>query len=200
MMSNARTPLSYVAAAIVLFAGLACDGSGAMETGESGDSGDTPLAEGALTIDATEQEGWVYLDLETLEEVTPATPADSDEWDLGFQRYSVSSNGGTSGSGGVEVAVLEGVDFDTLTSAPADGYIADAVEGTPDGMSLEQGYAFDGWFDYSPVDHTLSANGTVFVVRTVEENYFKVELLDYYDMAGTSGHVTLQVAPIDPPQ
>jgi hypothetical protein len=57
------------------------------------------------------------------------------------------------------------------------------------------GYAFDNWFDYNPVDHTLTpVADRVYVVRTPEGNHCKVELLSYYDGAGTPGIVSFRWA------
>ncbi|MCA9689479.1 MAG: HmuY family protein [Myxococcales bacterium] len=152
-----------------------------------------------VTIDARDETRWVHFDLEAGAEVTPATPEDSPEWDLAFSRFNVAVNGGTSGSGGVVVATLAGVTFDEVAQAPADGYVTDEVSSIPEPMELEPGYAFDLWYDYDPITHALSARGLIHVVRTVEGAYYKIELLDYYDTAGSAGFVSFRYEPIEPP-
>ena len=132
--------------------------------------------------------------------MSPATPEDSGEWDMAFQRFNIAVNGGTSGTGDVAVARLDDAVYEDVTVAPADGYITDNVIDPVGGMEdIEPGYAFDLWFDYDMDEHTLSPTGRVYVVRTVEQNYFKVEVIDYYDQAGTAGYVTSRIAAIDAP-
>lgn len=138
-------------------------------------------------VDARDEASWQHLDFETAAEV----PEGSSAWDLGFLRFNVKTR--------VEVASLEGVDFDALTVAPADGYTTDAASTDPADMETMPGYAFDLWYEYDPATHVLTARDVVHVVRSAEGNYFKVQMLDYYDDAGTSGHVSLHWAPVAPP-
>jgi hypothetical protein len=161
---------------------------------ESGDAGAI-----TVTFDARDYERWLYLDLESAAQVTPATPSASAEWDLAVLRFNVKTNGGSSGEGGVGVARLPGADWDTLTRAPLDGYISDDADPALVDMEPEPGYAFDLWYDYDMDTHTLNPADLLFVVRTVEGNFFKVQMLDYYNSAGTGGYVKLRAAPIDAP-
>ncbi|MEL7450695.1 MAG: PKD domain-containing protein [Pseudomonadota bacterium] len=66
-------------------------------------------ADGAATqlIDATENEVWVYVDLDRFAVVTPTDALSDDSWDVAFQRFKVKVNGGVSGSGGVTVAAVK---------------------------------------------------------------------------------------------
>ncbi len=194
------TRVAAALTALVALGPVACDGGGG-ETSD-GETAGEPIVypEDAQTFDATDYDNWVYLDLETDQLVTPATPEDSDEWDMAFQRFNIAVNGGTSGTGEVAVARLDDAVYEDVTVAPADGYITDNVVDPVGGMEdIEPGYAFDLWFDYDMDEHTLSPTGRVYVVRTVEQNYFKVEVIDYYDQAGTAGHVTSRIAAIDAP-
>ena len=50
-------------------------------------------------------------------------------------------------------------------------------------------YAFgagDGWYNYDPATHVLTARDTVFVVKTPGGD-FKLQFSSYYDAAGTPG-------------
>lgn len=152
-----------------------------------------------VIIDGRDEMAWVYFDLESMMEVTPAAADDSPAWDLGVLRFNVKSNGGTSGTGSVGVAVIEGVTFDSVEQAPADGYISDDVSSGPSDMEPEPGYAFDLWYDYDMDAHTLAPRAAIYVVRTVEENYFKIEFLDYYNSAGTAGYVKFRTALVAAP-
>jgi hypothetical protein len=140
-------------------------------------------------IDASDEALWVYFSFATAGQVSPADPATSAEWDLGFQRFHIVSNGGASGGGGVAVAVLSDQTFDSVLEAPADGYVADAPDDddsdTIANSAFEQG---DGWYAYDEATFRLSPRPIVYVVRTARGADYKLSILDYYDAAGSSGH------------
>jgi len=174
---------------------------GADEGGQDGPAVTEELGDGSheTVIDATDEAAWTHFDFETRAHVTPAAPDDDDSWDLAALRFNLKSNGGTSGTGGAMVAILEGTSFDAVTAAPAGDYIEDtaAMPGVGGGedADIEPGYAFDSWFAYDPMSHTLApAPDRVYVVRTPEGNHFKVEMLGYYDDAGTPGYVRFRWA------
>lgn len=150
------------------------------------------VSEGSVTfavVDATSEESWTHVDLD-------APAASEDGWDLRFQRSNVSVNGGITGDGGVEVAFLDGADFDSATAAPATGWLADS-DGD-DGPT----WAFVGeqpWYDYDATTHVLTPHPGVWFVRTDAGAFFKLGFLDYYDDAGTSGVFAIQFAPVDAP-
>ena len=181
------------------------DGSADSDGGVGGGSGhveNTDNGDGTFTtrIDARDQETWVYFDFEAKREVTPADPDHSRDWDLSFRRYKVRVDGGSSGAGNVGVAPLPGIDFASLKSAPASGYAADEGSGDADaGPSQLVFEAGDGWYLYDVNTHALSPRNVVYVVRTVEGNYFKVQILGYYDAAGTPGYLSFKWAPLTAP-
>ncbi len=152
-------------------------------------------------VDATDATAWIYLDVAARAEASPADPASSTEWDLGFQRFHIKLNGGVSGPGDVEVAVLPGADFDAMVDAPAGAYVTDAPDGDDDGtdvdLALSTGDA--AWFDYDPATHVLSPRDQVYAVRLVSGDYIKLRVVDYYDDAGTGGHMSLRWGAIAPP-
>jgi len=156
------------------------------------DKGIETMAQGdgsfVSVIDTRDESAFTYLDLESSAEVD----ADSETWDLGFLRFNVATH--------VEVAVLEGTDFDALTTAPVDGYRSDASDPETSMKETMPGYAFDLWYDYNMMTHVLTARADlVYVVHTPEDNFYKVQMLDYYDAAGTSGYLSLRWAPLLPP-
>ncbi|MEL6341713.1 MAG: HmuY family protein [Myxococcota bacterium] len=170
-------------------------------------SGDTGLGEdvveededGARTvrIDGTDYETWVYFDLETGDIVLEGDATWDATWDVAIQRFNVKLNGGVSGDGGVEAATVEDVAFDDLTVAPASGYITDEPDADEDGAPE---YALGGWYDYDPNTHVLTPFDIVYVVRSVEVNHHRFQILDYYNDAGTSGHLQFRWANIDSPE
>jgi hypothetical protein len=145
-------------------------------------------------VDATSDSEWIYMDLETNAEV------DSDEpnWDVAFQRFSIMLNGGASGEGDVEVAVLE-ARFDDVDTAPDADFITDQEDSDDDNDDPDLAFSSGetGWYSYNVANHTLSPRAFTYVIRSVEANYFKLAVLDYYDDAGTSGFLTFEWSRLD---
>ncbi|MDD9934672.1 MAG: HmuY family protein [Myxococcales bacterium] len=193
-------------AALMLGATLALGCAAELGTSD-GDEQDPPAAGGITTVDngdgtyttlvdASDGEAWLTFDFESGERVLEGDEA----WDLGFQRFEIKSNGGISGDGRVVVAALAGADFEALERAPGGEYVEDAADG--DDEDEDPDYAFlvgDGWYSYDPTDHTLSPQDVLYVVRTVEQGYFKLQMLDYYDEAGSSGFPRFLWAEVDAP-
>lgn len=150
-----------------------------------------PAADGSFTtrVDATDAEAWIYFSFLSGAQVIPADPATSLDWDLGFQRFHIISNGGASGSAGAAVARLVDQAFDAVLAAPSDGYVADLPDGDDDDTLadtlFEEG---DGWYDYDESTNRLSPRPHVYVVQTGRGSRYKLVILDYYDAAGSSGH------------
>ncbi len=184
------------------------DGPGSDNSGTS--DSDDPIGEARILtsdnadgtllsiVDATSEDGWVYWDLDSGEEVFPADPQDDDQWDLGVQRFRVITNGGDRGTGGVQVAILENTDPADVTQAPNDGYLdsAEEVDDSGDAPIEITGW---GWYDYNPVDNTLSPANVVYVVRSTDGNYFRISVVDYYDEFGTSGFMHFHWGDLDAP-
>lgn len=177
-------------------------------TTDGGSTDTTPLItivdEGSgvhtAVVDAHDETKWSFLDLDTSQPVSPADSAHDTVWDLSFQRFLIRTNSGTSGSGGGEAARLEGVGFADVTTAPASGYVADneAMGESETGPA----YAFlvgDGWYSYDIATHQLSARAVVYVVKTPEGHYFKVQVLGYYDGTGNPAHLSLKWASVAAP-
>ena len=113
------------------------------------------------TVDATSMTDWTHVDFATGGEVLA-----TDRLDLRFQRFHISTNGGITGQGGVEVAPIADVPFASVTSAPATGFVSDAADGNGDGMP---DYAFehgDGWYGYDSMTDKLTPRELVWAVRT----------------------------------
>jgi hypothetical protein len=144
----------------------------------------------ATLVDATSQTEWTHVDFETRAEVPATGP-----WDLRFQRSHISTNGGVTGTGGVEVAPIPARSLAEVTAAPATGWITDAPDGGDDDMlpdyAFEQG---DGWYEYNAEKHTLKPRPLVWVVKTAGGGTFKLALERYYDAAGTPAWFTFHWA------
>lgn len=144
------------------------------------------------TVDATDEDVWVRLDLDARAETDADGP-----WDLGLQRFRVELDGGSSGSGEVEATIVDGTAFDAVHEAPADGYSTDAPDGDDDDSDPD--WVFADWYDYDPQTHVLTPKDRLYVVHTGADGYFKLQILDYYDDAGSAGYLTFQWAPVPAP-
>jgi hypothetical protein len=178
--------------------------------GDGGPGADVPAFESTdnldgtflSTIDSTQDE-WIYVDLESNALVTPDTPDDSNEWDLGFNRFHVKMNGGVSGTGGMEAIVVDGSTFADLLESPDTGWQTDTADDDNDGFDehvISSGEA--AWFIYNTDTHELEVTGSLFSLRSVEGAYWRLELLDYYrDLGGNavSGYPTFRWGEIAPP-
>jgi hypothetical protein len=163
---------------------------------------DNPDGTTTTVVDATSETAWIYFDLQSRQEKAPMNPAASNNWDLGFQRVQITLNGGISGQGGMEVVALAGADFDAITEAPSAGYVTDEPDGDDEGEAPDLAFLTGDslWYDYDPTNHVLTPRELVYCVRSVEGEYFKLRIRDYYANAGTSGHLELQWGPIAAPQ
>ena len=141
-------------------------------------------------IDATDSTQWVYFDLES-SSLIPADEVTSESWDIAFQRYSIMLNGGVSGTGLVEIIALEGEydNFENVMFVEDGTWITD--EADSDGDEKPE-YAFDSWFDYDLATHVLTPADIVYILRTVENNYFRFRILDYYSAQGDSGYMSIE--------
>jgi hypothetical protein len=148
-----------------------------------------PDGTSSTLVDATSMEDWIYVDFETGAEI-----ADTGPWDLRFQRFHVSTNGGASGTGGVEVASIA-ARFAAIVEPPPTGYYADA---DVDGDEVID-YAFDqngAWYDYDQTTHVLTPRQLVWVVKTAGGSTVKLAIDSYYDTAGTGGWMTFHWIPL----
>lgn len=138
--------------------------------------------------DASDYNVWQYLDLDTGE----ATD-DPARWDLSFKRFFIGINGGAGGPGEVFVARVE-TSFEDTMMAPMTGW----ETATPDGEDNDDepdtlfNNGVDDWYEYDITTHTLSAKPRVYAVATTGGNYFKLEVLDYYDDAGSPAQVSFR--------
>ena len=53
-------------------------------------------------------------------------------------------------------------------------------------------YALGDWFAYAEENHTLTPLDQVYVVKAVSGSYYKVQIVDYYDDAGTPTYITFR--------
>ncbi len=146
-----------------------------------------------LSVDATNRQSQVFIDLDEGRELKAEEAFETNAWDLAVKRYEIAINSGASNpEGAVELVVLTGTSFDGLTQAPATGYAVDVNEHLFSTVH-------EGWYLYDIGVHRLTARPLVYVVKTSSGAYLKVQMLGYYDAAGTPAVITLRYAPLTPP-
>ncbi len=145
-------------------------------------------------IDATHKSAFVYFDLDEGRELKTDEALETNGWDLAFQRYTVTMNGGGGNpTGQVRVAVLEGQGWDALTTAPTEGYQQDASEPVFNGVA-------GGWYTYDLVKHRLvTRDELLYVVQSSTGRFFKLQMLSYYDDTGTPARLSLRYQPLQAP-
>ena len=145
-----------------------------------------------FTINATSREAWAYFSLAKGDVVEVADPLNSMDWDLGFQRTKVITNGGVSGPGKGGAVLLKDVDFEGVKEAPAGGYAVDSGQNLAIAAQSEE-----GWYIYTgPPNHwILPLEKRVFVVQAADGTYAKIRFIGYYkdnDNKKDSGFITFE--------
>jgi hypothetical protein len=130
-----------------------------------------------VTVDARDASAWRYFDLATGSVIIPP---DTAGWDIAFRRFHVMVAGAA--------ADLGAVGFDRVTTAPSSGFVVSSRG--PDATNP----AFDNWYRYNVLSHLLEPGDHVYVVRTTNERYAKIEFLSYYCPGVTAGCPTIRYA------
>ncbi len=131
------------------------------------------------TVDSTELEQWVHFRFST-GEIFKSELLDrkSLEWDIAFRRAKIVTNGGaTNKNGQAGVMAYDTDKFDSVRAAPKDGYILDTATKNP---SEPENPMFDKWYDYDFWLHKLKPKPRVYVLRTADGHYAKMQIIDYY--------------------
>ena len=133
------------------------------------------LLHDTVTIDSQEQTTWRFFDFDRASIVLPP---DTAGWDLAIRRFAVIAADA--------VADMGPVAFDDVTEAPAAGFVE-----TSFGRDTINA-AIDRWYSYSMISHLLEPNGHVYVVRTRESRFAKLEFLSYYCPGVVGGCLTFR--------
>ena len=142
---------------------------------EPADTRVTSLVYDTVTIDALDPTTWRFFDFDRRSLV--GVP-DTAGWDLAVRRFMVIA---------ADAAVdLGKVAFDEVVEAPSSNYVTTAFGRDTVNAALER------WYHYSLWSHLLEPNGHVYVVRTREGHYAKLEFLSYYCPGVVAGCLTFR--------
>lgn len=98
------------------------------------------------------------------------------DWDLGFSRTKIITNGGaTNPLGKTGVINLGPVDFDKVSKAPKKGYIEDKISF---GNLLNK--ELSDWYNYRTRTHNIESKNNVYVVKLTGNRFMKMRILNYY--------------------
>lgn len=102
----------------------------------------------------------------------------TNKWDIAFREFFIKVNGGTSARGGGNAAVfIANSTFEEYTSIPA-GTTKWLQDNAP---NFAINPAPGGWYTYNPATFiALPIPGKVFVLRTADGRYAKMEILSFY--------------------
>ncbi|MFQ5444087.1 MAG: HmuY family protein [Nitrospinales bacterium] len=126
-------------------------------------------------INASSDKDWTYFDFSRGLSVA-IFDSSSLEWDLAFRRGQVITNGGaTNKFGRAGVIDLGEVAFDNVKKAPEENFLTDSSTRTH-----TENTALNKWYKYNYFTHKLTAKKNVYVVRTADNKYAKVQFLSFY--------------------
>jgi ABC-type transport system substrate-binding protein len=109
--------------------------------------------------------------------VVPNTDSLTTNWDLGFRGTTIIVNGGTIRRGNAGVVIRQGL-FDEVNEAPETGF---AQDNAPPISFAIPNTAGNGWYNYdAPRNLIIPIAGRVFIIRTAEGKFAKLEILSYY--------------------
>jgi hypothetical protein len=156
------------------------------------------LVSGTITIDATAYGEWVYFSFEEEGVVEVDDFLTSMDWDMGFHRFDIRTNCGTSGPGEGGTFDAGQVEFSSVTEAPENGYsLNDSIQ-----VIMEQGVweyqtvpgdtVLANWLSFSGPPPTYNISNHIYVLKTAFGKYAKIWLKDYYNDLSETGYVTME--------
>ena len=98
------------------------------------------------------------------------------DWDLGFSRTKIISNGGGTNPLGYTGAINLGpVEFNKINKAPKNGYIEDEVTfGNLINKELSD------WYTYRTRTHNIESKNNVYLIKLKNNHFMKMRILNYY--------------------
>lgn len=153
-----------------------------------------------LTVDATDYNQWVYVNLKDGKTQTVTMEGSDDEskvtmdWQIAIHRYTeVKTNGGA-------VVQTDMTDMSKVTEIPASGYAADetgrkvlvkfVMPPTDDCYVTTHCNTVMEWTEGSAMDGTLATTNKVFVLKCKDGTYAKLQFTDFANADNVKGHVT----------
>ncbi len=97
-------------------------------------------------------------------------------WDLGFSRTKIITNGGATNPLGKTGAINLGpVDFDKVNKAPKKGYVKDKISF---GNLINK--ELSNWYNYRTRTHNIESKNNVYIIKLKKRRFMKMRILNYY--------------------
>ena len=121
----------------------------------------------------------------------------TDNWELSFSRFKIATNSGVSGNGKSGACDTNSTNFSSVTKTSCINFTQDTnisySSNTGSGLktNTEPGNSIlKDWYSYNSNNHILTTKNKVYLIKSSDgKDIFKIQILDYYDKAGTSGHI-----------
>ena len=130
-----------------------------------------------LTVDARDSEHWRFVDLERGRTLAPP---DTAGWDIAIRRFHVIASGAIADAGAIA--------FDSLARPPESGYMTNSTGSDSINPGIRR------WYSYGMLSHLLVPKGHLYVVRTSEGRFARLELISYYCPGLEAGCLTFRYA------
>ena len=145
-------------------------------------------------------DNWIYFSLsegKIIEGINEANRHDNTKWDLAFYRYNVRTNSGLSGIGNGGALDTKATDLSAVTTVPSGKFTTDVMGEITSSMSsfpppsiktplnaeLSESIKFQG------PPPTYTPNNHVYIVKTADGKYAKIQIRGFYNDEGKSGFV-----------
>jgi hypothetical protein len=129
---------------------------------------------------------YIYVDLRTgtKVEVNDLDALTSTTWDIALKRSSIRANGGDSGAGNRQIAIVAATTLAEVTAGPSAGYTVDDF--TTDDCAIdtleagEPRTTFGEWYGYTEDTHQLTPKSEIYVVERNNGSRTAFRIVNYY--------------------
>lgn len=143
-----------------------------------------------VVVDARDDQNWRYYDFSRGGPVQ-IHDRTSMEWDLAFRRGKIISNGGASNKFGKAGLMDMGeVSYDAVEEVPLD---RDFIQDTSTQTETENPVLAQ-WYKYNYITHKLTARKNIYILRTAEGNYAKIQFQNFYCADKQPGCIQMKYA------
>jgi len=162
---------------------------------------------GEITLSSTElyKDDWVYFSFDTQAEVQGLDSTNfntQNTWDIAFHSRLGRTNGGNSGIGNGAVYDAGTNDFNSVKTVDTSAFVSDTTVNLITGVGnygptykqVPGNTTFDSAFevDYTQHPPSYTSNNRVYVVKTRDGKFAKIQIKSYYNDKGESGYITFK--------
>ena len=132
-----------------------------------------------------------YINLAQKAAVEIETPMIDDNWDIVIDNLTrIRLNGGSTAPGQVYSYPLNGIEYESVNSAPEAVYETD----TQDELSIGE-----DWYYYDFNTHTVNPLDVIYILRSNDQNFYKLQITDAVFSSRTDGELDIRIERINAP-